>query len=174
MNESIPSVETIHYGIKCEKCFQEPIKGIRYKCSICSDYNLCDKCEEKNSLENEHPHNFIKIRKDQNNNNQINYSNYSYEYTKIEPEILEFFNDIEQANFEITLKNNGDETWPKDKKKLSFDNESDLKDEDIALDPQMPGEEKKYLIKFTGLRDKNLGEYISNLCFFIKDKQIRE
>ena len=173
MNESMPSCEAIHYGIKCEKCFQEPIKGIRYKCWVCSDYNLCDKCEEKNSLENEHPHNFIKIRKDQ-NNNQINFSNYSYKCIKIWPEILEIFDGTEQANFEITLKNNGDEVWPKDKTKLSFDNESDLTDKDIELDPQMPGEEKNYSIIFTGLGDKNLGEYISNLCFFIKDKQIGE
>ena len=173
MNESIPSCKTIHYGIKCEKCFQEPIKGYRYKCSVCNDYNLCDKCEEKNSIENEHPHNFIKIRKDQ-NNNRFNYSNYSYECIKIEPEILEFFEGTEQANFEITLKNNGNEAWPENKTKLSFDNESELRNEDIVLAPQIPGEEKIYSIKFTGLGDKDLGEYLSNLGFFINDKQIGE
>ena len=173
INESISSCETIHYGIKCEKCFQEPIKGYRYKCSVCSDYNLCDNCKEENSIKNDHLHNFIKINKDQ-NNNQDNYSNYSYECIKIEPEVLEVFDGTEQANIEITLKNNGDEAWPENKTKLSFDNESELKDEDIVLAPQAPGEEKNYLIKFTGLGDKNLGEYISNLSFFINDRQIGE
>ena len=173
VNESIPSCKTIHYGIKCEKCFQEPIKGYRYKCSECGDYNLCDKCEEKNSLENEHPHNFIKIRKDL-NNNHVNYSNYSYECVKITPEILEIYDDTEQANIEISLKNNGDEAWPENKTKLSFDNESDIIGEDVVLAPQIPGEEKSYLVKFSELGNKSIGDYISNLGFFINDKQIGE
>ena len=36
-----------HDGIKCEKCFDEPIKGYRYKCTVCNDYNLCEKCIDK-------------------------------------------------------------------------------------------------------------------------------
>jgi len=36
-----------------------PIKGIRYKCSICRDFDYCETCEER--LGHEHP--FLKIRK---------------------------------------------------------------------------------------------------------------
>ena len=64
----IPKCKIEHKGIKCKKCFQEPIIGYRYKCSICNDYNLCEKCEEENSKTEEHPHDFIKIRKIKNNN----------------------------------------------------------------------------------------------------------
>ena len=53
---------TIHPGIKCNRCGMLPITGLRYKCSICKDYNLCNICEEINSEINTHPHNFIKIR----------------------------------------------------------------------------------------------------------------
>ena len=53
----------IHYGIKCQKCFMEPIVGIRYKCSSCKNYNLCEKCEKDNSESNIHPHIFLKYIK---------------------------------------------------------------------------------------------------------------
>lgn len=50
-----------HAGIKCEECDEFPIHGIRYKCSICSDYNICEVCETSiNHYNGEHP--FIKIR----------------------------------------------------------------------------------------------------------------
>ena len=79
-NSKVAVCKTVHKGIKCQRCFQEPIIGYRYKCMICKDYNLCDQCEEKNYLNNEHPHDFIKIRKerneiDQNLNSSINLRN---------------------------------------------------------------------------------------------------
>ena len=59
-----------HKGIKCERCFAEPIKGYRYKCSVCNNYNLCGKCEEENqkTFFHNHEHDFIKIRKTRNSN----------------------------------------------------------------------------------------------------------
>lgn len=36
----------IHYGVTCDGCGIRNIKGIRYKCSTCSDYDLCDTCEK--------------------------------------------------------------------------------------------------------------------------------
>jgi hypothetical protein len=62
----------IHQGIKCNKCEMNPIVGIRYKCADCNDYNLCEKCEEENFINNVHPHDFIKIRKFKVNNNENN------------------------------------------------------------------------------------------------------
>jgi hypothetical protein len=54
---------THHYGIKCEKCGQDPIIGFRYKCSMCKNYNLCENCEQKNFETKEHKHYFIQMRK---------------------------------------------------------------------------------------------------------------
>ena len=51
----------IHYDINCSKC-NNLIEGIRYKCSVCKNYNLCSKCEELN----EHEHDFFKIKKNEN------------------------------------------------------------------------------------------------------------
>jgi len=48
-----------HPNVSCDGCAQ-PLFGIRYKCSVCENFDYCEKCEEKNSESHDHP--FIKIR----------------------------------------------------------------------------------------------------------------
>ena len=50
----------IHRGVSCNSCNATPIKGIRYRCTNCVDYDLCEHCESMQF----HPKNhlFIKIR----------------------------------------------------------------------------------------------------------------
>jgi hypothetical protein len=43
--------EAIHHKVQCDMCGVTPIRGIRYKCAVCSDYDLCEKCEASG----EHP-----------------------------------------------------------------------------------------------------------------------
>ena len=33
-----------HEGIVCDKCQVKPIVGVRYRCSMCSNYDLCESC----------------------------------------------------------------------------------------------------------------------------------
>ena len=47
----------IHQNVACDGCDMSPIVGVRYKCSVCQNFDLCSTCEE---LAN-HPHPFIKI-----------------------------------------------------------------------------------------------------------------
>ena len=54
------TITIIHKDIHCNEC-KNIIEGIRYKCGICHDYNLCEKCENKFGLEHNHP--LLKIRK---------------------------------------------------------------------------------------------------------------
>merc|ERR1712110_536525 len=54
-----PQDDVVHTNVACDGCNVEPIKGIRYKCSICRNFDLCEVCEER--LGHEHP--FLKIRK---------------------------------------------------------------------------------------------------------------
>jgi len=43
--EEEQSGETIHFGVTCDICGVSPIRGIRYKCAVCPNYDLCEKCE---------------------------------------------------------------------------------------------------------------------------------
>ena len=47
---------SVHFGVKCFGCQQSPIKGKRYKCAICNNFNYCEKCEEKFSKKHNHPY----------------------------------------------------------------------------------------------------------------------
>jgi hypothetical protein len=51
-----------HPGSKCHKCGVSPICGIRYRCSVCYDFDYCESCEDL--YYNVHPrqHYFLKIR----------------------------------------------------------------------------------------------------------------
>ena len=46
---------TIHSGVKCISCGALPIKGLRYKCVICNNFNYCEKCKKNLSKEHKHP-----------------------------------------------------------------------------------------------------------------------
>lgn len=50
--------EGTHEGIRCRICGITPIVGVRYQCSVCTDFNVCGKCEEIVP----HQHFFIKLR----------------------------------------------------------------------------------------------------------------
>ena len=47
--------ENVHMGVRCNGCGKNPITGIRFKCSICENYNLCGKCEESSGCKHGHP-----------------------------------------------------------------------------------------------------------------------
>ncbi|KAF2172158.1 hypothetical protein M409DRAFT_62933 [Zasmidium cellare ATCC 36951] len=49
-----------HRGIRCEECSEMPIRGIRYHCLNCPDYDLCASCEQH--TEHVKTHVFAKIK----------------------------------------------------------------------------------------------------------------
>jgi uncharacterized CHY-type Zn-finger protein len=46
-----------HQNVACDGCGASPLFGIRYKCSVCPNFDYCETCEDR--LTHEHP--FIKI-----------------------------------------------------------------------------------------------------------------
>jgi len=48
----------VHEGVTCDDCGVSPIEGVRYKCTVCDNYDICDKCETKN----EHPSTHVLIK----------------------------------------------------------------------------------------------------------------
>jgi hypothetical protein len=49
-----PARKDIHYGVTCDGCGMKPIEGVRYKCTVCPNFDLCSKCEEKNQHPSDH------------------------------------------------------------------------------------------------------------------------
>ena len=56
----------VHNGVDCKGCAMNPITGVRYKCSTCVNFDLCQNCEEK--IDHEHP--LLKIKKIFNENKE--------------------------------------------------------------------------------------------------------
>jgi len=46
---------TIHTGVSCDKCGISPIEGTRYKCQICDNFDLCERCEYTSGHPVNHP-----------------------------------------------------------------------------------------------------------------------
>jgi len=55
-----PRRNDVHHNIVCDGCEVTPIRGIRYKCATCPDFDLCAICEAKGQHPVDHP--LIKMR----------------------------------------------------------------------------------------------------------------
>ena len=116
--------EIIHHGIECNECHMKEIKGIRYKCLNCENYNLCSSCEYENVHDPSHI--LIKIRKSIENESEfeskVKNTNLKYKNTsiKFQTEFLhQEFQEFDEkqkpikCEFFISLKNSGNETLEK-------------------------------------------------------------
>lgn len=45
----------LHLGVTCDNCGMKPIQGVRYKCSVCANYDLCSACEATECHPADHP-----------------------------------------------------------------------------------------------------------------------
>jgi hypothetical protein len=53
------NVTAIHHGVSCDGCKASPIEGVRFKCSVCPNFDLCAKCEEAG---NKHPSDHVLLK----------------------------------------------------------------------------------------------------------------
>lgn len=58
-SEASQKPRTVHNHITCDECGQTNMEGVRYKCAVCADFDLCEKCEATSS----HTHPFLKIKR---------------------------------------------------------------------------------------------------------------
>eukprot|EP00475_Leptophrys_vorax_P016021 TRINITY_DN223_c0_g1_i1.p1 TRINITY_DN223_c0_g1~~TRINITY_DN223_c0_g1_i1.p1 ORF type:complete len:474 (+),score=154.44 TRINITY_DN223_c0_g1_i1:134-1555(+) len=56
----VQGVSVVHEAVTCDGCEMSPIQGVRFKCIVCENYDLCSDCEAKNVHEVSHP--LLKIK----------------------------------------------------------------------------------------------------------------
>ena len=58
-----PKIEeqSVHQKVVCDGCGMKPIVGVRFKCTVCPNFDYCENCEKAKA--NEHKHPFLKIRR---------------------------------------------------------------------------------------------------------------
>jgi len=61
-NKANHHILNVHRRVKCDGCGMFPIVGVRYKCTVCPDFDFCENCEEVKGEIHAHP--FIKYRTD--------------------------------------------------------------------------------------------------------------
>ena len=92
-----------HNNIICSNCFQKDFSGVRYICTECDNYNLCQECEKILQAKEIHPIEHVFIKSNKNIDDDIlKYNNIIGKYQK------EFQNVDEKFKFELTLVNNGE------------------------------------------------------------------
>ena len=175
---SMTSCDTIHNKIKCDKCKKNPIIGIRYKCTICDNYNLCEKCEDDNQNEKFHDlnHDFIRIKKE---SNKIIYDKNKYKF------VLQ--NQNEEWNFDLNkvldenkielkliIGNIGKIKWPKETKIKCIKNKSKLLCEDIEV-PELNENQQETITCKINIQNK-IKEKVYKLLlgFFVNNLQYGE
>jgi len=45
----------LHEDFKCDECGGSPIKGARFSCNICQDFDICERCERNGNHDVSHP-----------------------------------------------------------------------------------------------------------------------
>ena len=118
-NLNLNQQDIIHNDIFCNNCGKENIKGIRYKCAQCPNFDLCDNCEK--FCQHDVNHIFIKIRKPLKEESELlfkmkkdlKYKNTDYNYS-VNIKDIKFTLDKKENDVliqQITLKNIGNEAW---------------------------------------------------------------
>ena len=77
-----------------------------------------------------------------------------------------------KLTFELILKNNGAKPWPIKRTQLIYERESCFSGDEIILEPQKPGQQKKYDIILDNLSNFQPGEYNTILRFYIDDNPL--
>ena len=184
---SMSVCKTIHNGIKCDKCGKNPIQGIRYKCSTCDNYNLCELCEDLNAMEKFHniEHDFIRMRNEEkkkvlkNNNDNEGFNLFhqnqdiiTYKYECLNKDVnIVIAPKTKSAQLDLVIKNPNGLPWINGTKLICNKIHSNLLVPDIELPNLNIGQQTKIPISFNNLEGLNDGKHKCILEFTV-DKKI--
>ena len=152
-------IQNVHKGIKCSSCGMKNIVGIRYKCTICKNYNLCEICEE--NIDHDEDHVLLKIKEpiqseeilEEKINNSIIIPDNDF---KAVPEVFNF----KKSNLiniqTVCLINNTNILWKQNTKFICVKEKSNLIGNDVILyDEVKPGNYINIEIVYENMEDIN-------------------
>lgn len=47
VEQAAENLDAVHEGVTCDGCEEGPIRGLRFKCSVCKNFDYCATCEER-------------------------------------------------------------------------------------------------------------------------------
>ena len=179
----------VHDRVTCDGCGTCPVQGIRYKCSVCPDFDFCERCE----TDKVHEHPFLKIRKPDQSpafiqcqySSQMSQSNISQSSSSQQRKcnkkpadrkvihqarfVKESFGDrfplysSEKFTKSWTFRNGGDQDWPEDTLFIQT-NGDDFKAEPQSINKIVkPGQEVEVTVQMEAPQAP--GNYISFFRF---------
>lgn len=164
-NEDNKNNENITHNIICNNCYTQNIKGLRFVCAECENFNLCENCEKNNV----HFPNHVLI---QYNTNVMDKDYYLYQNIIKDNEQILTVNlgevQNERINLDVTICNNGLKSFSKCFfSPISFGNNAlfgkkiTFKEEDDNINP---GEKKNIMITLNNIKKE--GNYYSKWRMF--------
>lgn len=100
LSEKVAEEGPVHPDTQCRKCGVTPIRGVRFRCFVCKDYDLCEVCEMQDSHSERHA--IIKIKKPEIDptNNEIILKRFAEHYMKhyMVPSKEEFKDQLQESN----------------------------------------------------------------------------
>eukprot|EP00762_Andalucia_godoyi_P002409 ANDGO_02828.mRNA.1 putative E3 ubiquitin-protein ligase HERC2 len=51
----------VHTGVRCDHCGTKPIRGVRYRCENCHEFNLCERCAQNPDANHDRQHSFLVV-----------------------------------------------------------------------------------------------------------------
>ena len=167
----------VHKGIKCSNCDMKNIVGIRYKCTVCPNYNLCEICEA--NIDHDEDHVLLKIRdpiiSEKNLEQKIKDSIILLEIDfNAEPQIFKF----KRSNLinvqTVYLTNNTNNIWKKNTSFVCIKEKSNLIGKDAIFDDEVkPGNYTKVEIIYDNMEDinKSQNEFYSSFILLDENKK---
>ena len=162
-----------HKGISCSNCGMRDIVGIRYKCTTCPNFNLCENCEE--NIDHDDNHVMLKIKEpilsEKNLEQKINDSIILPDYTA-EPNEF-YFKRINIVNVQtVTLTNDTNLTWSKKTCFVCVREKSGLVGNDIQLDEEVePGKYINIELVYDNMENAKKRKYFSVYKLIDEKKQ---
>ena len=152
--------QVVHKGINCSNCGMKDIKGIRYKCSVCDNYNLCEACESASTHDLNHILIKMRIPFEEKDipNTKFKYvvDGYSFDYS---PKTFHGFF-FDKYQMQVKLVNTGSSYWLPGSTFKCIDSESDIVGTAPAIGTKvLPG--KDIFLELTFYNGKRSGKSYS-------------